>query len=97
MAKLNKKELEWLQVRQRYGLSHAQVQMARELELVPRLLLKQEQDSLPEYLEQSYQERFQRAQPLLVLSIEERAKQEQRDNAMQKLAQKQQRGGTGGS
>lgn len=86
MAKLNNREKEWVEVRQRYSLSHAQVQMGRELELLPRSLAKQ--SDVPAYLQQLYQERFGRAEPEVVVSIENRAKQEQKDNALEKLAQK---------
>lgn len=84
MAKLNNKEKEWVEIRQRFQLSHAQVQMARELELLPRALAKQ--PDVPGYLQLQYQERFGRPEPEVVVSIENRARQEQRDNAMEKIA-----------
>ena len=77
MAKLNNKEKEWVEMRQRFSLSHAQVQMARELELVPRALAKQ--PDVPALIEHLYLERFGR---------NDRARQEQRENAMEKLALK---------
>ena len=86
MAKLNNKEKEWVEARQRYALSHAQVQMARELEIIPRSLAKQA--DVPAYVQQLYLERFGRSEPETVVTIENRARQEQRDNAMEKLALK---------
>lgn len=88
MAKLNKKELEWLEVRQRYSLTHAQVQMARELELIPRSLAKLTDPPVPVFIERQYLEQFGRPAPRLVTSIEDRAKQEQKDNALEKLERK---------
>mgnify|MGYP003603020468 CR=1 FL=1 len=86
MAKLNNKEKEWVEMRQRFSLSHAQVQMARELELVPRALAKQ--PDVPALIEHLYLERFGRNEPETVVTIENRARQEQRENAMEKLALK---------
>ena len=86
VAKLNNKEREWVEARQRYGLTHAQVQMARELELIPRSLAKLTEVPVPTYVQQLYLERFGRVEPEVVVTIENRAKQEQKDNAMEKLA-----------
>lgn len=88
MAKLNKKELEWVEVRQRFTLTHAQVQMARELEIVPRSLAKLADLPVPAYIEGQYLQQFGRPAPKVVVSIEDRAKQEQKDNAMEKLERK---------
>lgn len=88
MAKLNNKEKEWVDARQRYGLTHAQVQMGRELEILPRSLAKLTDITVPEYVQQLYLERFGLAEPAVVVTVENRAKQEQKDNAMEKLAQK---------
>jgi len=88
MAKLNKKELEWVEVRQRFTLTHAQVQMARELEIVPRSLAKLTDLPVPAYIEGQYLQQFGRPTPKVVVSIEDRAKQEQKDNAMEKLERK---------
>jgi hypothetical protein len=88
MAKLNKQELEWLEARQRFTLTHAQVQMARELELIPRKLGKLTDSPVSVFIECQYREQFGRPAPRLVTSIEDRAKQEQRDNALEKLERK---------
>lgn len=85
MAKLSIKEREWVQARQRYGLSHAQVQMGRELGLLPRSLAKVNEGDVPGHIEQLYRQRFLREQPESVLSIEDRAKEELREKAMSKL------------
>ena len=88
MAKLNNKEREWVEARQRYALSHAQVQMGRELEIIPRSLAKINEGTVAEFIAQLYLERFGRSEPETVVTIENRARQEQRDNAMEKIAQK---------
>ena len=88
VAKLNNKEREWVEARQRYNLSHAQVQMGRELEIIPRSLAKVTEGTVAESIAQLYLERFGRAEPEVVTTIENRAKQEQRENALEKIAQK---------
>lgn len=70
----------WIEARKRFHLSHAQVQMARELDMNPRKLgsldnHKQEpwKAPLPVFIEQMYRKRFGKPQPDRVISIEERA------------------------
>jgi hypothetical protein len=70
----------WIEARKRFRLSHAHVQMARELGMNSKKLgglanHKQEpwKAPLPEFIEQLYEERFGRKRPTKVLSIEERA------------------------
>jgi hypothetical protein len=72
----------WIEARKRFHLSHAQVQMARELGMNPRTLgsldnHKQERwkAPLPIFIEQLYRKRFGKSQPDRVTSIEERAKE----------------------
>lgn len=72
----------WIEARQRFHLSHAQVQMARELGLNPRKLgslanHKQEpwKAPLPIFIENSYRKRFGKTQPDRVISIEDRARE----------------------
>lgn len=86
MAKLSIKEREWVEVRQRYKLTHALVQMARELEIMPRSLAKVR--DVPAHVQLLYLERFGRAEPETVISIEDRARQEQRETAMEKVRYK---------
>ena len=72
----------WIEARKRFHLSHAQVQMARELGLNPRKLgslanHKQEpwKTPLPIFIEQIYRKRFGKTEPDRVISIEDRAKE----------------------
>ena len=67
----------WIEARERYRLSHAQVQMARELGLNPRKLGKisnhrQEpwKVPLPQFIEHLYLKRFGRERPLVVTPAE---------------------------
>jgi hypothetical protein len=83
----------WIEARKRFHLSHAQVQMARELGMNPRKLgklanHKQEpwKAPLPVFIEQIYQKRFGKSQPDRVISIEDRARE-----IAAKKAEKQQR------
>jgi hypothetical protein len=71
----------WIDARCRHKLSHAQVQMARELGMNPRKLGKLDNHKqerwklpLPQYIEELYLRRFGKAVPEEVLSIEERAR-----------------------
>lgn len=70
----------WIDARKRFGLSHAQVQMARELGLNPKKFgklgnHKQEpwKAPLPQFIEEIYLRRFGKERPDRVISIEERA------------------------
>ena len=72
----------WIDARKRFHLSHAHVQMARELGMNPRKLgslanHKQEpwKAPLPIFIEQLYRKRFGKSQPDRVISIEDRAKE----------------------
>lgn len=78
--KLAQKLQDWVEARRRFHLSHAHVQMARELGLNPKKLGKidnQDQEPwklpLPEFIEHLYLKRFGRRRPEVVMSIEERA------------------------
>ncbi len=69
----------WIDARKRHRLSHAQVQMARELGMNPKKLGKldnhdQEPWKMPlrQYIEHLYFKRFGMELPSLVLSIEEK-------------------------
>ncbi len=77
--KLNQKMQDWVDARRRHRLSHAQVQMARELGLNPKKLgridnHKQEPWKMPlrQYIEHLYFTSFKRERPEVVLSIEEK-------------------------
>ncbi|MBU4483827.1 hypothetical protein KKA47_00220, partial [bacterium] len=71
----------WIDARQRFHLSHAHVQMARELGMNPKKfgkLANHKQQPwkapLPEFIESLYLKRFNKVRPDRVLSIEERAR-----------------------
>jgi hypothetical protein len=82
----------WIDARKKFQLSHAQVQMARELGLNPKKLGKlanQDQEPwkkpLPQFIGHLYRKRFRRDCPAVVMSIEEKAEMERR----QKLARRE--------
>lgn len=69
----------WIDARKRFHLSHAHVQMARELGMNPRKLValaNHDQEPwkapLPIFIERLYQKRFRKARPDHVLSLEDR-------------------------
>jgi hypothetical protein len=71
---------EWAKARQRHRLSHAHVQMARELGMNPKKLggidnHRQEpwKAPLPQFIERLYFKRFGRERPATVTSLEEHA------------------------
>lgn len=71
----------WIEARRKYRLTHAQVQMARELGMNPKKfggLANHRQETwklpLPEFIEECYQKRFGKSQPDDMRSIEERVK-----------------------
>ncbi len=71
----------WIEVRRRYHLSDAQVQMARELGLNPNKLGKianEKQEPwkipLPQFIEAIYVKRFHKSQPDVVQSLEDMVK-----------------------
>jgi hypothetical protein len=96
--KPNQKMQEWIDARKRYHLSHAQVQMARELGMNPMKLGKldnheQELWKMPlrAYIEYLYLKRFGKPSPDDVTSVEERvrlaqAKKEARRASRQQLS-----------
>jgi hypothetical protein len=72
---------DWVEARKRHHLSHAHVQMARELGLNPKKLAKLDnhdqepwKDPLPQFIEHLYFKRFGRERPEMVMSVEERAR-----------------------
>ena len=72
----------WIEARKRFKLSHAQVQMARELGMNPKKLgglanHKQEpwKAPLPQFIEDLYFRRFSLDRPERVISLEERARE----------------------
>lgn len=71
----------WIEAREKYHLSHAQVQMARELGLNPKKfggLANHKQEPwklpLPQFIEELYFKHFKKEQPEKVRSIEQMVK-----------------------
>jgi hypothetical protein len=90
----------WIDARKRHHLSHAHVQMARELGMNPAKLggidnHRQEpwKVPLPEFIEHLYEKRFGKTRPDVVTTIEERARVSAARNAERK-ARKQARRST---
>ena len=85
----------WVEARRRFRLSHAQVQMARELGMNPKRLgskANHEQEPwklpLPQYIEQLYLKRFARERPESVMSIEARARLQEKKKAAEREAKR---------
>ncbi len=82
--KIPQKLQPWIEARARFKLSHAHIQMARELGLNPRKLgsianSQQEvwKSPLPVFIEDLYEKRFGRRRPRKILSIEQHAQHQQ--------------------
>lgn len=93
---LSPKYQPWVDARKRFHLSHAHVQMARELGMNPKKLggkanHKQEpwKVPLPEFIEDLYFKRFGKTRPNNVRSVEEMVQDKKRKQAERK-ARKQQ-------
>ena len=88
----------WIDARKAYHLSHAQVQMARDLGMNPkgfRKLANHKQEKwklpLPLFIEECYSKRFGRTQPEQVTPIEQVAKAVNRKKEEKKLKRQQER------
>ena len=87
----------WIEARRWHGLSHAQVQMARELGMNPNKFGKLDADQepwkqpLPAFIETLYRKRFNKDRPDVVLSIEERARLEEQKKTARREAKRQRR------
>jgi len=84
MPRISAKLQPWIDARKRHRLSHAIVQMARELGLNPAKLgsidnHRQEpwKAPLPEFIAQLYEERFGRTEPEEILPLEEIARRQE--------------------
>ena len=91
--KPNQKLQAWIDARKRHRLSHAQVQMARELGMNPKKLggldnRDQEpwKTPLAEYIEHLYHRSFGKAQPDVIQSIEEKWARDQEKKARRREA-----------
>ena len=78
----------WIDARRRHHLSHAHIQMAREMGLNPKKFGKLDNHDqepwkapLPEFIEHLYFKRFGKERPDVVLSIEERFRKEEAKKA----------------
>ena len=72
----------WIQARSRHHLSHAHVQMARELGMNPKRMGSIDNHDqepwkapLPQFIEDLYLKRFGRERPEVVMTIEQRARE----------------------
>lgn len=91
----------WITARKRHHLSHAQVQMARELGMNPKTLGKLDNAGqepwklpLPAFIESLYQKRFGKNRPDVVHSVEERAHLLQQKKAARREAKQLRREGS---
>lgn len=87
---------QWIDARKRLHLSHAVVQMARELGMNPKKLGKLANDRqepwkapLPQFIAELYERRFGRAAPDPVLSIEEIARRKQEKKELRRTRRMQ--------
>ncbi len=84
------KLLPWIEARKKYHLSHAQIQMARELGLNPKkiggIAGKREQwhIPLPNYIEELYEKHFKKKIPDEIRSIEVREAEKRKRKALRK-------------
>jgi len=92
-TKPNPKMQAWIDARRRHSLSHAQVQMARELGMNPAKLGKLDNHDrepwkvpLRQFIEHLYLERFGRALPDAVMSVEERLRLEEQKKEARRAA-----------
>ena len=88
----------WIEARRRFHLSHAQVQMARELGMNPKKLGKLGNTNqqpwkapLPVFIEELYLKRFGKERPDVVMSIEERARLQEAKKAAKRAAKQKRR------
>ena len=88
----------WVDARKRFHLSHAQVQMARELGMNPKKLggkANHDQEPwkmpLPQFIEHLYQKRFKRERPEEVRSIEDRFGLQEEKKTARREAKKKKR------
>jgi len=94
----------WIDARKRHRLSHAQVQMARELGMNPKKLGKLDNHDqepwkapLPIFIEELYEKRFGRSRPETVRSIEELARERARKKETRREAKEARRAALAGT
>jgi hypothetical protein len=95
---LSPKYQPWVDARKRFHLSHAHVQMARELGMNPKKLSgkanhKQElwKVPLPEFIEELYFKRFGKSRPDNVRSVEQIVQDKKQKQAEQKARKQEER------
>jgi len=83
----------WIDARKRHRLSHAHVQMARELGMNPKKLGKKDNHDqepwkmpLRQFIEHLYFQRFGKERPDIVLSIEEKFRKDEEKKARRREA-----------
>ena len=88
----------WIDARKRFHLSHAHIQMARELGMNPKKFGKlanhrQEpwKEPLPDFIESLYWKRFKKDHPDNVRSIEQMVRDAKRKQAERKVRRQQER------
>jgi hypothetical protein len=88
----------WVDARRRFHLSHAHVQMARELGLNPKNFGKLDNHDqepwkapLPAFIERLYMKAFGKERPDIVMSIEERVRAKNAKRAARKEARRRAR------
>jgi hypothetical protein len=94
----------WIDARKLRHLSHAHVQMARELGMNPKKLGKIDNHKqepwklpLPRFIEHLYEERFGKPRPDVVLSIEDIARRKEKKKAERRAAKRPDAGAESGS
>jgi hypothetical protein len=92
-GKLNDRMQAWTDARKRHGLSHAEVQMARELGMNPKKLGKLDNHKqepwkmpLPEFIQHLYFKRFGKERPDIVYTIEEKIRRDGEKKAITREA-----------
>ena len=103
-TKLAQKFQDWIAARKRFHLSHAHVQMTRELGMNATKLGKLDNHRqepwkapLPELIEHLYFKRFGRERPEVVMSVEERKRADAAKRAARKEAKRRTRAGGHGA
>src|SRR5437773_8084909 len=96
MRNADRKQQAWIDARTRHHLTHAQIQMARELGMNPAKLGRldnhhQESWKLPspQFIEDVYRKRFGKTVPDIVISIEERLRRDHEKKQARRTARQQ--------
>ena len=98
--KLSQNLQDWIEARKRHHLSHAHVQMARELGMNPKKLGKLDNHDqepwklpLPTFIEKLYFKRFGKTSPAVATPLEERSRLEEQKKAARREAKRLRREG----